>query len=75
MVKQLMLSATLFLSVVLLNAQDFYDLSKITEVEIQLDYNHWDVVLDSLKELGHDDRVLGSTKTKRWNYSSSKALL
>ena len=48
------------LGVLPLNAQDLYDISKVTEIKLELDIERWDECLDSLKELGHDGRVPGT---------------
>ena len=42
-----------------LSSQDLYHINNITEIKLELDIEHWDKYLDSLKELGHDDRVIG----------------
>ena len=56
--RTLLLSLILLLTVSL-PAQDLFDLSSIAEIKVDLDIENWDNYLDSLKELGHDDRVIG----------------
>lgn len=62
---------TLFLfGVITLTGQDLYDLSKVTEIKLELDVKNWDKCLDSLKELGNDDRFIGKVTVDGVFYDS-----
>ncbi len=42
-----------------LSGQDLYDLMQVREVKVRFQQRNWDVILDSLKQLGNDDRLIG----------------
>ncbi len=42
-----------------LQAQGLYDIERVVEVRLTIDKKDWDQCLDSLKELGNDDRIIG----------------
>ncbi|MFT4667405.1 MAG: spore coat protein CotH [Polaribacter sp.] len=42
-----------------ISAQDMYDVLRVQEVKVRFVEKKWDDVLDSLKQVGNDDRLLG----------------
>lgn len=40
--------------------QDLYDIPRIVEVKLTFAEKNWDVILDSLKQAGNDDRLVGT---------------
>ena len=40
--------------------QDIYDINRVLEIKIEFAESNWDVLLDSLKEEGNDDRLVGN---------------
>jgi spore coat protein CotH len=53
-----------------LKAQDLYDINNVAKINLELDIERWDKCLDSLKELGHDDRVVGKLTLNEVFYDS-----
>ncbi len=54
-----LLPLLLFLLSGVLSAQDLYDLNKVREIKVRFPQSNWDDILDSLKQLGNDDRLVG----------------
>jgi len=52
------------------DAQDLYDINKIREIKVRFAQPKWDVILDSLKQAGNDDRLLGSVTIDGMLYDS-----
>jgi len=50
----------LVLTPLLSGAQDLYEINKIREIKVRFVENNWDVLLDSFKQDGNDERLLGS---------------
>ncbi len=67
--RNLLLSLFLFLTI-RLTAQDLYDINSVTEIKLELNIEIWDTYLDSLKEVGDDDRVFGSVTVDGVLYDS-----
>ncbi len=67
--RNLLLLLFLFFTISL-TAQDLYDINKVTEVKLKLDIEQWDKYLDSLKEVGDDDRVIGTARVDDVFYDS-----
>jgi CotH kinase protein len=67
--RNLLLSLFLLFAIPLFG-QDLYDVHKVTEVKLELEVERWDQCLDSLKELGHDDRVIGKVTVDEVFYDS-----
>lgn len=42
-----------------ISAQDMYDVMRVKEVKVRFAQKKWDVILDSLKQEGNNDRLLG----------------
>ena len=68
--KRDLLFALFLLLIIPLSAQDLYDINSVSKVELELEIEKWDKYLDSLKELGNDDRVYGSVKLDDVLYDS-----
>ncbi len=52
-------------------AQHIYDIHSITEVKIYFQEKKWDAVLDSLKEAGNDDRLIGDVVVNGKKYAQA----
>lgn len=50
-------------------AQDLYDIYSVKEVKITFEQDDWGFLLDSLKEVGNDDRLLADVKVDGVLYS------
>jgi hypothetical protein len=53
-----------------LSAQQFYDIQSVREVKVYLEHSDWLNALDSLKQLGDDDRVVGAVEIDGVRYDS-----
>ena len=51
-------------------AQDLYDINKIREIKVRFAESNWDVILDSLKQAGNDDRLMGAVTIDGMVYDS-----
>ena len=51
-------------------AQDLYDIMKIRDVKVQFAQSNWDDILDSLKQMGNDDRLIGHVTIDGIRYDS-----
>lgn len=54
-----------------LTAQSIYELSEVMEVRIYFDRPDWDTYLDSLKQLGNDDRLEGQVVVNGIKYEKA----
>ncbi len=67
--RNLLFSLFLFLTLPV-TAQDLYDIINIPEIKLELNIEPWEQYLDSLKELGHDDRIVGKVTVDDVLYDS-----
>ncbi len=70
MKKAIILLSFLFGVLSTLPAQEFYDIEVIKEVKVYIDDATWLNTLDSLKQIGNDDRVIGSVEIDGVKYDS-----
>ena len=56
---------------VIAQKQDLYDAKTITEVKIYFKESNWDHILDSLKQAGNDDRLIGDVTINGVKYPQS----
>ncbi len=54
----------------MLSAQSMYDVLTVKEVKVYIDDTNWLSTLDSLKQLGNDDRILAKVKLDGEEYDS-----
>lgn len=63
----------LFLTIFITNftlAQDFYDINSVRTIEIFFEQSDWDKILDSLKLLGQEERLIAKVKIEGVEYDS-----
>ncbi len=53
-----------------LSAQSLYDVDQIREIQVEIPFDNWDDMLDSLKQLGNDERIIGKVKYEGETYDS-----
>lgn len=51
-----------------LSAQKIYDVNNVLEVKLYFEENNWDNILDSLKQMGRDGRLVGKAVINGKNY-------
>lgn len=70
-----MRKAILFLLTMILiptiHGQDIYDINTIQEIKISFKEPNWNVILDSLKQLGNDERLVGEVTVNGTKYEDA----
>ncbi|MFK7808734.1 MAG: CotH kinase family protein, partial [Saprospiraceae bacterium] len=57
--KPILLIVSIFFLTLSISAQDLYNAMQVREVKVKFEQDNWADVLDSLKQVGNDDRLLG----------------